>query len=329
VKSPYPYFGGKATVATEVWKRFGDVGNYLEPFFGSGAVLLSRPHKIASQVETVNDLDSMIANFWRAVSKDPEAVAEYADWPVNEADLHARHCWLLGRKPEVADRCMGDPDWYDAKVAGWWVWGICCWIGSGWCSGNGSWVSRDGLLVEDKDEDGASRQIPHLGSKGMGVHRKRPHLGDKGMGVHRTNSDLLSYFLDLQERMRRVRVCCGDWTRILGDTVTEKHGATIGVFLDPPYSVEDREDCYNEESRSLSHDVRAWALERGADKRYRIALCGYEGEHEMPGWNVVEWKAKGGYASQSDKENVNARRERIWFSPGCLKPMRSMQLNIL
>jgi hypothetical protein len=56
----------------------------------------------------------------------------------------------------------------------------------------------------------------------------------------------------------------------------------------------------------------------------RIALCGYEGEHaalEAAGWEVVSWKAKGGYSNQrSDGDNGNKHRERIWFSPACLRP---------
>ena len=43
LKSPFPYFGGKRKVADEIWRRFGAVANYVEPFFGSGAVLLARP----------------------------------------------------------------------------------------------------------------------------------------------------------------------------------------------------------------------------------------------------------------------------------------------
>lgn len=57
----------------------------------------------------------------------------------------------------------------------------------------------------------------------------------------------------------------------------------------------------------------------------RIALCGYEGEGheklESAGWSVYGWKANGGYANQSDSAGKeNARRERIWFSPNCIKP---------
>jgi REP element-mobilizing transposase RayT len=44
LKAPFPYFGSKRAVASVVWERLGDCPNYVEPFFGSGAVLLGRPH---------------------------------------------------------------------------------------------------------------------------------------------------------------------------------------------------------------------------------------------------------------------------------------------
>jgi len=57
---------------------------------------------------------------------------------VHNCDLFARHLWLVNE----GKRCLiagmdADPEWYDAKIAGWWLWGICQWIGSGWCSGTG------------------------------------------------------------------------------------------------------------------------------------------------------------------------------------------------
>src|SRR3989304_10483635 len=68
-KPPFPYFGGKSRVAHIVWERLGDVPNYVEPFAGSLAVLLNRPHD--PRIETVNDKDCYIANFWRALQLDP------------------------------------------------------------------------------------------------------------------------------------------------------------------------------------------------------------------------------------------------------------------
>ena len=106
MKSPFPWFGGKSRVAVDVWARFGDVPNYVEPFAGSLAVLLGRPH--APKIETVNDLDGYVANFWRAMTKDPEAVAHHADNPVNECDLHARHAWLGHNDSQVRPGSGGD-----------------------------------------------------------------------------------------------------------------------------------------------------------------------------------------------------------------------------
>jgi DNA adenine methylase len=298
LQAPFPWFGGKSRAADLIWSRFGNVPNYVEPFAGSLAVLLSRPH--APGTETVNDADCYLANFWRAVQHAPEDVARWADAPVNEADLHARHRWLVAQA-DFRERMKRDPEFYDARIAGWWAWGICSWIGSGWCPSRAR-------------GDGPAQQLPHLGDAGRGLHRKLPHLGDAGRG------DVLSvWFSAIAERLARVRVACGDWTRVMGDSVTVKHGIT-GVLLDPPYSSDEHEVEYAAHS-DVAADVRAWAVEHGNDPRLRIALCGYDGEHEMPrGWEVVAWKAKGGYGSQGQgRGRDNARRERIWFSPHCLR----------
>lgn len=318
MKAPFPWMGGKLSVSDVVWNRFGKVRNYVEPFAGSLAVLLNRPTPFDGP-ETVNDLNGWLANFWRALQADPSGVAKAADWPVSELDLHARGDWLFYR-PQVDDfveRMRSDPDYYCVKSAGWWVWGQCAWIGTGW----------------------GPRKLPHLGDAGRGVNRKRPHLGNAGRGVNRQRpalqigaegrclkSDrvkkqgLLEYMNQLAERLRCVRVCCGDWSRVCGPTPTVKQGLTA-VFLDPPYGVEDRADCYDAtEDRKVSAKAREWCLEWQDDPRMRIALCGYEGEHEMPdSWECYAWKARGGYGSQSENGNDNPHRERIWFSPHCLK----------
>jgi len=65
LKAPFPWFGGKSAIARAVWRRFGVVKNYVEPFFGSGAMLLNRPdwRPGVRLVETVNDADGLLANF--------------------------------------------------------------------------------------------------------------------------------------------------------------------------------------------------------------------------------------------------------------------------
>ena len=64
----------------------------------------------------------------------------------------------------------------------------------------------------------------------------------------------------------------------------------------------------------------------------RIALCGYENEHvdHMPDdWEMLAWQAHGGFSNQNKDGNDNKTKERIWFSPHCLKVQRHKQLVLL
>lgn len=323
LKAPMPFFGGKAPVAPLVWARLGNVGNYCEPFVGSAAMLLARPHE--PKVETVNDINGFIANLWRALQAAPDEVAHYVDRPVFENDLHAIHYWLTTQGKEQVQCLEGDPDFFDAKIAGWWVWGMSVFIGSGFCSGDGPWQSVDGKLVKDsrQDGDGVRRKIPHLGDAGMGVNRSLPRIfrpeGIKRKSVTE-NEGIYAYFNALAARFRNVRVCCGDWERICGLSPTTKLGLT-GVFLDPPYADENRDTVYEMDDFNVAKRVEQWCRERGDDPLIRIALCGYEGNYDLPGWEVVPWKAQGGYSNLGNSRGKeNRHREVILFSPHCLKP---------
>jgi hypothetical protein len=357
--APFPWFGGKRRCAHLVWPRLGDVPNYVEPFAGSLANLLLRPHwpfdpSGGNHMETVNDLDGCVTNAWRAIQHDPEQTAVYADNPVHELDLHARHLWLHRRLKSTegldaravayaedkgvlpfAARLTMDPDAYDCRVAGWWIWGLCSWIGDNWCRPS----PQSSLPHLASAGMGVNRKLPHLGDAGRGVNRKHPQLANAGIGVNRHlpqfgnagpgecachRAALIEWFLVLADRLRHVDVCCGDWERVCGLSPTECRGSPCGIFLDPPYSQDaGLSTVYGEyHDPSLSARVREWAIERGKLKDMRIALCGYDTEHEMPAdWECIAWKPGAGYGAQrKDGMNANAHRERIWFSPGCLKP---------
>lgn len=366
LKAPFPYMGGKSRIARVIWQRFGDVPNFVDPFAGSLAVLLARPPFDGNRIETVNDLDGHIVNFWRALQHDPDEVAYYADWPVSELDLHARGDWLYYRPDarEWVERLRADPDFYDAKSAGWWVWFVSSWIGGLPAipenGANGSTVYGQG-----GGPDGVSRQLPHLGDAGTGVSRQLPHLGDAGMGVARQRphlgsggqgngvhgrvsrqmpelrsgtsgirssraENLTAYLRQLSARLERVRVCCGDWSRVTGPSVTFKHGVTA-VFLDPPYAHTERAaQLYSHESATVAAEVREWAIANGDNPLMRIALCGYDTEHGgyMPdNWHAHAWKANGGYGSQGNgRGRANKEREVIWFSRACLNPVDELPL---
>jgi len=346
MKAPFVWFGGKRKVAPQIWEALGDVDNYAEPFAGSLAVLLERPHDLGDgrrRAETVNDADHFLANFWRALALDPDGVAAYADWPVNESDLFARHLWLVTKGREIlSEGIEGDPMFYDSRVAGWWVWGQNAWIGSGWCSGTGPWrYAGDGTVSSSSNgEEGVSRKRPHLGDAGQGINRKLPHLGNAGKGINRhlllgdaegadpsslayRRDAITQYCRDLAGRLRGVRVCAGDWSRVL-TTGALSYGETVGVFLDPPYSPSVRQgDLYASDSTDLAVSVREWCLANGSNPRYRIVFAGYAAEHDhlMPAdWRRIRWSANVSYQNSSGlgKNQDNRHNEVLWLSPACL-----------
>lgn len=72
MKSIIKYPGSKWSIAEWIISFFPDHHSYLEPFFGSGAVLFNKPR---SNIETVNDLDGNVASLFRWIKDDPERLA--------------------------------------------------------------------------------------------------------------------------------------------------------------------------------------------------------------------------------------------------------------
>lgn len=66
------YPGGKWGLAEEIVALFPRHRTYLEPFFGSGAVFFTKP---PSAIETINDLDGDIVNFFTVMRDSPEELA--------------------------------------------------------------------------------------------------------------------------------------------------------------------------------------------------------------------------------------------------------------
>lgn len=295
----YPWFGGKAMVADLIWQALGNPAHYIEPCYGGGAVHLARPH--APTLETINDLDHYVVNFLRAVRTEWEAVAKWCEGPVAEADLHARHHWLVTQEA-WHQRITTDPDYYDAQIAGWWVWGLCAWIGGGWCAPRQQHA-----------------QLPPLGGAGRGLHRKRPDLHCYGQGLL-TQQGAAPMLAALAQRLSspQLRICCGDWQRVCTPVVLNALGTlSLGIFLDPPYSKALRDDVYSTDTDPAAA-MAAWARSIQARPNTRIVLCGYVGEHDMPGWTVYRWKTRGGMGNQgTGRGRANARKECLWFSPQC------------
>ena len=71
------YPGSKWGMAKWIISHFPEHHSYLEPFFGSGAVLFNKPR---SNIETINDLDNNVVNLFEWIKKDPERLAHEIYW---------------------------------------------------------------------------------------------------------------------------------------------------------------------------------------------------------------------------------------------------------
>ena len=346
-KAPFPWFGGKSKAADLVWRLIGDVPHYVEPFYGSGAVLLNRPHPANRTYysETVNDLDGFVVNFWRAVQWHPEATADAASWPVSEADKTARLLALLRWRDGALDRLAGDACWCDPLMAGWWAWAVSVQIGA--FDGKSGWTadpSTGKIYSQPRGrtrEPGVSRDLPHLGNNGKGVNhagtrepgvldvttadhgRSRLDTTDWGAAYHDlTMPELIRWFRHLAARLRHVRILNGDWSRLVTTgaahtlSVRQGHGP-CGVFLDPPYADTAGRDnsIYACEDLQVAHDVRAWCLANGNNPLFRIVLAGFDGEHGSAlvdaGWTEHEWFTTGFLAGGMGNTGKNGKTHQM------------------
>jgi len=296
-------------------------------------VLLNRPgFNPTKYTETICDADGHIANVWRALQFSPDETAKWADWPVNHADLSARKKVLNEKNQYLLENLIKNDMWHDSKLAGYWIWAASCWIGSGLtCTTAMPHLTDAGMGVHKISQIphlsnagiGVHKisQIPHIGYAGMGVHKisKRPHIADAGKGVQEIyNENIYTWFRQLSERLRYVRVVCGDWTRVCGGNWQDNIGP-VGIYFDPPYENKDRDDVYAVDCFQVGGLVRKWAIERGELKDYRICISGYDMNNELSdhGWESYSWETGGGYSNVSGKKNDNCSKEILWMSPNC------------
>ncbi len=295
MRAPFPYFGGKSKIASTIWGLIGDVKSYTEPFAGSLAVLLARPSP--GSLEVVGDWSGYIANFWRAAKCQPAEVAHWSDYPTVHLDLGARHVWLTDpkRQAELA-ASLADPDWPgDAKIAGWWLWGQCAWIGSGWCQ----WGN-------------AGRGINAIG--------KVPHMGDAGRGAMTHSGEAASRVLaEISRRLSRVVVVHGDWERSINLHYGTACGGTAGVFLDPPYGRDSDADLYG--CDPVLDRVVQWCRSNAAPN-VRIVMSCHVNEADLPGWRQVRWSR--GRATYGSTETMDD--EVLMASPACLDESRQIDM---
>ena len=355
VTAPFPYHGGKGRWAADIWDRFGAADVYAEPFAGSLAVLLAAP--TPARREVVCDSDGHICNFWRAVQHDPEAVARHADWPTIHQDLTARHTWLRRWGAEHAERLSSDPEFFDSRAAGWWVWGISLWIGGEWCStehdkipkiagnhipGGGVSAQRSKVPHDKRPKAVGNRlgtaygvsaqrdQIPHvdpwIGGKGVSVQRDRVPQVTGRIGCHpgERQLDLIAWFTALQDRLKRVIVLNRDWRSavtpsLLVDTPTGPgDSATRCVLLDPPYRTDRRKaNLYGSDADGTSDDAAVASYAWALKHGDRYRIAYCCHADDFPVPEGWEAMTRG---FKGRRTGASGTTDMVMFSPACVTP---------
>ena len=263
--APFPYYGGKGRIASKVWEKFGTVDRYIDPFFGSGAVLWANPNH--ASFEIVCDTNGYICNVWRAIQQDPEQVAYWTDYPTIHQDLTARNTWLMEWHAEHKGRLSEDPMFYDTRVAGWWIWGMSIWIGSGFC------VKKQSIKRPFVSKDGT----------GQGANKQRKDI------------NIQEWFIALSKRMEKIIILNCDWEAIKSPTILGKTKKSAkrktAIFLDPPYLSGKRSVLYDSDFEMpgnndiVAKKSYAWAVEMANTSDCLIAYCCHAGDFSIPeGW---------------------------------------------
>lgn len=128
LKSPFPWFGGKARLAKRIVALFPEHKQYIEPFCGAANVFFAKapcPH------ETLNDLDHGIHNFLTVLRDNPEPLIALA-----EKTWHGRELWRECRELWSQEE---DPV---RRAWRWWVVAVDGW-GSDWGHSWGTSVSQE------------------------------------------------------------------------------------------------------------------------------------------------------------------------------------------
>ncbi len=90
------YPGSKWRMAKMICTLMPQHKSYLEPFFGSGAVLFN---KAPSAIETVNDIDGDITNFFTILREQPDRLAEAISLTPYSRDVFKDACYNHGIDP--------------------------------------------------------------------------------------------------------------------------------------------------------------------------------------------------------------------------------------
>lgn len=327
LEPPYPKPGGKRYAVPVVWKRFGPVYTYVEPFHGSLVMLLNSPYGPAPR-EIVSDINGFEDNTWRSIKFEPHETAFWADYPTSHISKIARREYLRSRYGELVPRLVKSLEYCEPKTAGLWLletaesMDMSAKILERAYAGTGEPTTHVLELPWEKNYP----LPPHIvdGASGRGISIQKRTIPMPKWYLP-TGVRLQPWLTELGNRLARVNLVCQSWDVILNNSSVMSESlrkkSVTGFFLDPPYPSTGDAKVYINDDRTTAGKVFNWSIKWGDEPNYRIALCGYEDDYgSFPdGWTFEYWKRGAGLENIGRTTRDKNRQEVIWFSPYCYK----------
>lgn len=308
-RSPFPWFGGKQKLASDLVALFPPHDLYIEVFGGGASVLFSKP---PTTLDVYNDLDQGLVTFFRVLRDAPERLV-----PLLELTPYARAEWQHCReswRDEGLDDVERARRWFviaTQSFGGMVARGREGWDATGVRVGEAAWrreLRAAGGPAGWKLDRHPNGERHH--GRGWGGER----LGRMHLSRAASNANRVDHIWRFVERMRLVQIECIDWR----DCLKRYDHETALFYLDPPYIPETRRaGGYNHELTPEDHAelvrrvlaLRGVAIVSGYDHEIYAPLVneGGFGRHEHSVWSTA------GRRSAGDKRD--RRVEVIWASP--------------
>lgn len=285
VPSPIKWHGGKYYIATKIVRLMPPHTHYVEPFFGSGAVLFAKDFEGVS--EAVNDLDCILMNFWGCLAN-----PEYFDALARtlEAAPFAQPLWEASMAVLETAQRMGQAGASSLSPAASVQLAVAFFV-----------ACRQSLAGRMKSFAPFSKTRTR---RGMNEQCSAWWSAIEGLsGVH--------------ARLQRVGLLCDAYGKVLASEDDEQ---TL-FYLDPPYLPEERvaKKVFQYEMAREEHKE---LLERILSLRGKVMLSGYRSElydHRLASWARHEFTLPNNAAGGETKRRMT---ECVWcnFATGPTVP---------
>ena len=265
------YPGSKWRIADWIISFFPEHHSYVEPFFGSGAVFF---RKERSNIETINDLDGEVVNFFEWVRNDPERLA--------------RAIYLTPYSRKVYDNAFRPEE--NSLVRN--------------CKQQSEWTGSQSELTQAVKFCIRANMGHGFRTAGSKVGWKCDIQGRERAYVLKDWNELPEKIILAAERLKEVQIEC----RPAVDIIERFNFENCLIYCDPPYLLETRfGKQYKQEMTRGQHEELLDVLLKSKSK---VLLSGYDSDlynDALKGWHKEKiWSAA--------RNSAKKKQEVLWMN---------------